>query len=53
MVGRMSQAGAYAMLVELYLNAEVWTGTARWDDCIAAADKLISGSAGGQNGGGV
>jgi starch-binding outer membrane protein, SusD/RagB family len=50
MLGRMSQAGAYAMLVELYLNAEVWTGTARWDDCIAAADKLISGEAGGQNG---
>jgi len=50
MLGRMSQAGAYAMLVELYLNAEAWTGTARWDDCIAAADKLISGQAGGQNG---
>ncbi|RZK15597.1 MAG: RagB/SusD family nutrient uptake outer membrane protein, partial [Flavobacterium sp.] len=50
MTGRMSQAGGYAMLVELYLNAEVWTGTARWDDCIAAADKLISGAAGGQNG---
>lgn len=50
MIGRMSQAGGYAMLVELYLNAEVWTGTARWDDCIAAANKLISGEAGGQNG---
>nr|WP_068887555.1 RagB/SusD family nutrient uptake outer membrane protein [Pedobacter panaciterrae] len=50
MLGRMSQAGAYAMLTELYLNAEAWTGTARWDDCIAAADKLISGQAGGQNG---
>lgn len=50
MMGRMSQAGAYAMLVELYLNAEKWTGKARWDDCVAAADKLISGQAGGQNG---
>ena len=50
MLGRMSQAGAYAMLVELYLNAEVWTGTSRWDDCIAAADQLISGQAGGLNG---
>lgn len=50
MVGRMSKAGGYAMLVELYLNAEVWTGTPRWDECIAAADKLISGQAGGQNG---
>ncbi|WP_028296691.1 RagB/SusD family nutrient uptake outer membrane protein [Olivibacter sitiensis] len=50
MMGRMSQAGAYAMLVELYLNAEVWTGTPRWDDCIAAANKLINSEAGGQNG---
>jgi hypothetical protein len=49
-LGRMSQAGAYAMLVELYLNAEVWTGTARWDDCIAAADQLINNAGGGQNG---
>lgn len=50
MLGRMSQAGAYAMLVELYLNAEVWTGTPRWDDCIAAANKLIAGDGGAQNG---
>ncbi|GAA4335139.1 RagB/SusD family nutrient uptake outer membrane protein [Mucilaginibacter gynuensis] len=49
-LGRMSEAGGYAMLVELYLNAEVWTGTPRWDECIAAADKLISNGAGGQNG---
>ncbi|WP_130856223.1 RagB/SusD family nutrient uptake outer membrane protein [Olivibacter jilunii] len=50
MLGRMSRAGAYAMLVELYLNAETWTGTPRWDDCIKAADALINGEAGGQNG---
>lgn len=50
MLGRMSQASGYAMLVELYLNAEVWTGTPRWDDCIAAADKLINNEGGGQNG---
>jgi hypothetical protein len=50
MLGRMSQAGGYAMLAELYLNAEKWTGTARWDDCIAAADKLINNQAGGLNG---
>jgi len=49
-LGRMSQASGYAMLVELYLNAEVWTGTPRWDDCIGAADKLINNEAGGQNG---
>lgn len=50
MTGRVSRAAGYAMLVELYLNAEVWTGTPRWDDCIAAADKLLTGTAGGQNG---
>lgn len=49
-LGRMSQASGYAMLVELYLNAEVWSGTPRWDDCIAAADKLINNEGGGQNG---
>ncbi|RZK21154.1 MAG: RagB/SusD family nutrient uptake outer membrane protein [Pedobacter sp.] len=49
-LGRMSQASGYAMLVELYLNAEIWSGTQRWDDCIAAADKLINNEAGGQNG---
>lgn len=50
MVGRMSQAGAYAMLTELYLNAEAWTGTPRWEDCIAAADMVITGQGGAQNG---
>lgn len=50
MIGRMTQAGGYAMLVELYLNAQTWTGTARWDDCIAAANKLINNEVGGQNG---
>ncbi|WP_246228558.1 RagB/SusD family nutrient uptake outer membrane protein [Paraflavitalea devenefica] len=50
MIGRMSQAGAYAMLVELYLNADAWIGKPKWDECIAAANKLINGEAGGQNG---
>ncbi|RZL98100.1 MAG: RagB/SusD family nutrient uptake outer membrane protein, partial [Pedobacter sp.] len=49
-LGRMSKAGGYAMLVELYLNAEAWTGTPKWDECIAAADKLINNEAGGLNG---
>jgi hypothetical protein len=49
-VGRMTKAGAYAILAELYLNAEVWTGTARWNECIAACDKILNGEVGGQNG---
>ena len=32
--------GAYALLARLYLNAEIYTGQARWDDCIAACDEL-------------
>ncbi len=50
LVGRVSRAGGYAMLSELYLNAEIWSGTARWDDCIAVCDKIISGEGGGLNG---
>lgn len=50
LVGRVSQAAGYAMLAELYINAEVWSGTSRWDDCIAACDKIISGETGGLNG---
>lgn len=49
-IGQVSKAAGYAMLAELYLNAEKWSGTARWDDCIAACDKIISGDAGGIGG---
>lgn len=49
-VGRVSRAAGYAMLSELYLNAEVWSGTAMWDQAIAAADRVISGELGGLNG---
>jgi len=47
---RFSKAAVYAVLTELYLNAEVYTGTARWDDCIKYCDLLINGQAGGMNG---
>lgn len=50
LVGRITKAAGYAMLAELYLNAEVWAGTPRWDDCVAACDKIISGQAGGLDG---
>ncbi|MDQ3279655.1 MAG: RagB/SusD family nutrient uptake outer membrane protein [Bacteroidota bacterium] len=50
MAGRVSKAGAYAMLAELYLNAEVWSGKARWDDCIAICDKIIAGDGGSLSG---
>lgn len=33
---------AYAILAKMYLNAAVYTGTSRYDDCIAACDQIIS-----------
>ncbi|MAG88478.1 RagB/SusD family nutrient uptake outer membrane protein [Zunongwangia profunda] len=46
LLGRISRAVGYAMLSELYLNAEVWSGEARWADCIAYSDKVINGDGG-------
>ena len=40
--GRPTKFTAYAILAKMYLNAEVYTGTARWNDAIAACDKIIS-----------
>lgn len=49
-IGRITKTAGYAMLAELYLNAEVWLGTAKWDECIAACDKIMRGETGGLNG---
>lgn len=49
-IGQVSMAAGYAMMAELYLNAEKWNGTPMWDECIAACDKIISGQAGGIGG---
>ncbi|MGQ1891622.1 RagB/SusD family nutrient uptake outer membrane protein [Thermophagus sp. OGC60D27] len=51
LVGRVSQTAGYAMLSELYLNAEYHIGTPMWDECIDACDKIINGEAGGLAGG--
>lgn len=50
MVGRATKAAGYAMLVELYLNAQEWTGTPRWDDCINYCNKIIAGNGGSLSG---
>ncbi|MDJ1501525.1 RagB/SusD family nutrient uptake outer membrane protein [Xanthocytophaga agilis] len=42
MYGRCNKWMAYALLAKMYLNAEVYTGTKRNDECIAACDKIIS-----------
>lgn len=40
--GRANKYTAYALLAKMYLNAEYYTGTARYDDCIAACDGVIN-----------
>jgi hypothetical protein len=40
--GRPTKWMAYALLAKMYLNAEVYTGTAKWNECIAACDAVIS-----------
>jgi hypothetical protein len=39
--GRPNKYMAYALLAKMYLNAEYYTGTARYSDCIAACDNVI------------
>jgi len=40
--GRADQAAAWALLARMYLNAQVYTGTARYTDAITYANKVIS-----------
>lgn len=40
--GRADKAAAWALLARLYLNAQVYTGTARYTDCITYCNKVIS-----------
>jgi len=40
--GRATQWFAHALLAKLYLNAQVYTGTARWVDCNAACDAILN-----------
>lgn len=40
--GRMNYYTGKAIQAKLYLNAGVYTGTARWDECIAACDEIIN-----------
>jgi hypothetical protein len=40
--GRANKYTAFALLAKMYLNAEVYTGTQRNNDCIAACDSVIN-----------
>lgn len=39
--GHFTQSAAQALLAKLYLNAEVFTGSARWEDCITACNAVM------------
>ena len=43
--GRPNKYTAYALLAKMYINAEYYTGTQRYNDCIAACDKIINSGA--------
>ena len=40
--GRADKVAAYMLLARLYLNAEVYTGTAHWQDAVDYANKAIN-----------
>lgn len=40
--GRLNKWGAKALLANIYLNGEVYTGTAYWNECIAQCDDIIN-----------
>jgi hypothetical protein len=42
--GRADKAAGYLLLARMYLNAAVYTGTARWEDAKTYADKAIGTS---------
>lgn len=39
--GRMNKWVAHTLLAKMYLNAEVWTGSAQWQKCMDECDKVI------------
>lgn len=39
--GRVTKWMAFSVLAKLYLNAEVYTGTARWADCRNVCDSIL------------
>jgi len=42
--GRVDQVAAWALLSRLYLNAEVWTGTPRFSDCVTFSNLVMNSS---------
>ncbi len=46
--GKPTKYMAYAMLAKMYLNAQVYTGTQRYNDCITACDSVMRAGGGTQ-----
>lgn len=46
--GKPTRYMAYALLAKMYLNAQVYTGTAKWNECIAACDSVMNAGGGSQ-----
>ena len=46
--GKPTRYMAYSLLAKMYLNAQVYTGTQRNNDCIAACDSVINAGGGTQ-----
>ena len=40
--GRVDRVAAWALLSKLYLNAEVWTGNARYSECVNYSNQVIN-----------
>lgn len=40
--GRVTKGMAYTLLAKMYLNAKEWTGTEKWNEAVAACDKVIA-----------
>ena len=41
--GRFNRWAGYALLAKVYLNAEVYTGTSKWQECLAACEVIDEG----------
>ncbi|MDP9954825.1 hypothetical protein J2X97_000462 [Epilithonimonas hungarica] len=39
--GRVDKAAAWSLLARLYLNAQVYSGTNRWNDCVTYCNKVL------------
>jgi len=46
MYGKPNRYVAYAILAKMYLNAEVYAGTPKWNDAVAACDTILKAGGG-------